>query len=203
MLTQRGDEGRGQRDRAPAVLGLGLVDRMDSTTGESHRDETAYNLIMRDKERLLSFEEPVAFIFTHSALREGWDNPNVFQICTLNQTGSEPRKRQEVGRGVRPSVDQTGSRIHDEQVNVLTVVANESYERYVAQYQSQIEQDYGSDGVPPPPPDRHKRGVARLRKEYTLRPEFQKLWERIKHKTRYAVRIDTELLLTDAVEALD
>jgi type III restriction enzyme len=78
----------------------------DSTTGVAKKDEEAYDLIMRDKERLLSFGEPVSFLFSHSALREGWDNPNVFQICTLNQSVSETRKRQEIGRGVRLAVDQ-------------------------------------------------------------------------------------------------
>ena len=80
----------------------------DSKTGEAQRDVEAYDLIMRDKERLLSFEEPTCFIFSHSALREGWDSPNVFQICTLNQTASEMKKRQEIGRGVRLAVDQGG-----------------------------------------------------------------------------------------------
>ena len=87
---------------------------------------------MREKERLLSFDEPVCFIFAHSALKEGWDNPNVFQICTLNQTVSEIKKRQEIGRGLRLAVNQTGERVFDEDVNVLTVVANESYQYYAA-----------------------------------------------------------------------
>jgi type III restriction enzyme len=78
----------------------------DSKSGESEKDREAYDLIMRAKERLLSFDEPVAFIFSHSALREGWDNPNVFQICTLNQTVSEMKKRQEIGRGIRLAVNQ-------------------------------------------------------------------------------------------------
>ena len=203
---------------------------MESRTGDTQRDEQAYNLIMKDKERLLSFDEPTAFIFSHSALREGWDSPNVFQICTLNQTISEMRKRQEVGRGVRLAVDQAGERVHDEQVNVLTVIANESYERYVETLQSEIaseyrdeiearygksigdltdeerqaiEAEYGQGILPPQPADARKRGVARLRKHYTLKPEFQELWERIKHKTRYAVQIDTEQLLTDTVAELD
>jgi len=175
----------------------------DSRTGEAERDREAYELIMRDKERLLSFEEPTAFIFSHSALREGWDNPNVFQICTLNQTASEMKKRQEVGRGVRLAVNQSGERVHDERVNVLTVVANESYERYVATLQSEIEAEYGADGLPPKPANARQRRAARLRKEYTLRPEFKELWEKIKHKTRYAVRIDTERLLEEVVGELD
>jgi len=202
----------------------------DSKTGEAERDRQAYELIMKHKERLLSFDEPVSFIFSHSALREGWDNPNVFQICTLNQTASEMKKRQEVGRGVRLPVNQSGERVHDERFNVLTVVANESYERFVAQLQSeiafeyreeiealygkpigdlsyeerrQIEEEYGQGILPPKPADARKRGVARLRKEYRLKPEFQELWERIKHKTRYAVKIDSEKLVRDVVAELD
>ncbi len=202
----------------------------DSKTGEAERDREAYELIMKHKERLLSFDEPVSFIFSHSALREGWDNPNVFQICTLNQTASEMKKRQEIGRGVRLPVNQSGERVHDERFNILTVVANESYERFVAQLQSeiafeyreeiearygkpigdlsdeersQIEEEYGAGILPPKPVDARKRGVARLRKEYRLKPEFQELWERIKHKTRYAVKIDSEKLVRDVVAELD
>ena len=208
----------------------GAVEWLDSFSGESKEDEAAYNLIMKDKERLLSFDEPVSFIFSHSALREGWDNPNVFQICTLNQTTSEVKKRQEVGRGVRLAVDQQGDRVHDEKINVLTVVANESYERYVAVLQSEIaseyaaeiekrygkpiseltqkerrtiEEEYGKGLLPPVPSNARKRGVAKLRKEYTLKPEFKELWEKIRQKTRYAVKIDTEKLLEDVLAELD
>jgi type III restriction enzyme len=85
-----------------------------NSTGKSAEDRVAFNLIMKDKERLLSFSEPVAFIFSHSALREGWDNPNVCQICTLNQTVSEMKKRQEVGRGMRLVVNQDGVRVPDD-----------------------------------------------------------------------------------------
>jgi len=180
----------------------GNIEVLDSVTGKTKADEAAYNLIMKDKERLLSFDEPVAFIFSHSALREGWDNPNVFQICTLNQTASEVKKRQEVGRGVRLCVDQSGDRLRDERINVLTVVANESYERYVARLQSELQEDFGGD-IPPRPPDARRRGKATLRKHYTLKPEFKELWERIKHKTRYAVKIDTQRLLADVVPQID
>ena len=158
---------------------------------------------MRDKERLLSFDEPVAFIFSHSALREGWDNPNIFQICTLNQTASIVKKRQEVGRGVRLAVDQDGNRVWDESVNILTVVANESYEKYVATLQQEIEEDFGTDGVPPKPADARSQKTVRLRKEYMLKPEFQELWERIKHKTRYSVKVDTDNLIDEVVKELD
>ena len=175
----------------------------DSKTGEAQRDVEAYNLIMKDKERLLSFEEPTCFIFSHSALREGWDSPNVFQICTLNQTASEMKKRQEIGRGIRLAVDQTGSRIYEEKVNVLTVIANESYTHYVERLQTETREEYGDRILPPPPANARKRAVAKLRKEYTLKPEFKKLWEKIKHKTRYAVTVNTDNLINDVVEALD
>jgi type III restriction enzyme len=181
----------------------GQVIYEDSKTGESEKDREAYDLIMKDKERLLSFDEPTSFIFSHSALREGWDNPNVFQICTLNQTTSEVKKRQEIGRGVRLAVNQDGDRVRDEHVNVLTVVANESYEHYVSQYQTEIETELGREGLPPRPANARQRGVARLRKEYLLKPEFKELWARIKHKTRYAVRIDTPQLIADVVEELN
>jgi len=181
----------------------GIIESIDSFTGKTKEDEAAYNLIMRDKEKLLSFDEPVSFIFSHSALREGWDNPNVFQICTLNQTASEIKKRQEVGRGVRLAVEQTGERIHDERVNVLTVVANESYEKYVERLQQEIEDEYGKEGLPPKPANARKRGVAKLRKEFTLKPEFKELWDKIKHKTRYTVKIDTQKLIDEVVSELN
>lgn len=113
------------------------------TTGETKQDDDVYELIMRDKERLLSFDEPLRFIFSHSALREGWDNPNVFQICTLNETRSVVKKRQEIGRGLRLPVNQDGDRIHDEQIARLTVIANESYKSFAEQLQTEYEQDCG------------------------------------------------------------
>ena len=99
----------------------------DSTSGETQADDDTYKLIMQKKEELLDINNPLSFIFSHSALREGWDNPNVFQICTLNETRSDLKKRQEIGRGLRLSVNQQGDRIRDKNINVLTVIANESY----------------------------------------------------------------------------
>lgn len=114
--------------------------------GESSADDPdAYQLIMRDKERLLSLAEPTRFIFSHSALKEGWDNPNVFQICTLKQGNNEVKKRQEVGRGMRLSVDQDGVRQDSDQlgdgvydVNVLTIVASESYKAFAEALQTEL-----------------------------------------------------------------
>jgi type III restriction enzyme len=117
--------------------------RPKDTRGDSAADVDTYDLIMRAKERLLSTTEPVRFIFSHSALREGWDNPNVFQICTLNETRAVDRKRQEIGRGLRLPVNQDGERIHDPQINRLTVIANEAYEHFARALQTEYEEDTG------------------------------------------------------------
>ena len=109
----------------------------------SKADDDTFNLIMKDKEKLLSFDSKLKFIFSHSALREGWDNPNVFQICTLNETTSNMKKRQEIGRGLRLCVNQEGERIHDKHVNTLTVMANESYDSFAKSLQSEMEEDTG------------------------------------------------------------
>ena len=122
------------------------VDSKIKRGSESSDDISAYDLIMKNKERLLSFEEPVRFIFSHSALKEGWDNPNVFQIATLRQSSSDIKKRQEIGRGLRLAVNQKGDRQDEQslgenevqQVNVLTVIANESYETFARDLQSEI-----------------------------------------------------------------
>lgn len=113
------------------------------TNGTTTSDDDVYNLIMKDKEKLLSFDTKLRFIFSHSALREGWDNPNVFQICTLNETNSEIKKRQEIGRGLRLCVNQMGERLHGSAINTLTVMANESYEDYAKSLQHEYEDDEG------------------------------------------------------------
>lgn len=113
------------------------------TKGNTLADEDAYSLIMKDKEKLLSFDTKLKFIFSHSALKEGWDNPNVFQICTLNETKSESKKRQEIGRGLRLAVNQQGERVYGFAVNTLTVMANESYEEFARKLQNEYEEDEG------------------------------------------------------------
>ena len=95
------------------------------------------------KNACLTLKEPLRFIFSHSALREGWDNPNVFQICTLNEIASTEKKRQQIGRGLRLPVNTHGERVHDKNINCLTVVANESYEKFASSLQTEIEKDYG------------------------------------------------------------
>jgi type III restriction enzyme len=116
---------------------------LKDTKGDTQADDDVYNLIMKDKERLLSTDEPLRFIFSHSALREGWDNPNVFQICTLNETQSGMKKRQEIGRGLRLPVNHDGIRVFDESVNKLFVVANESYDDFARKLQTEYEEECG------------------------------------------------------------
>ena len=250
--------------------------RAKDTRGNSAADENTYNLIMCDKERLLDLNVALRFIFSHSALREGWDNPNIFQICTLNETQSTEKKRQEIGRGLRLPVNDFGERVHDETVNRLTVVVNESYEDFVRTLQTEFEEDFGirfgkvekvafagivrvaDDGMETEigqdesariwsdlvqegylseagdildkfdPKNLHfelkvsdefadlkaeiideinrkvfKNRIINARelrelqscKEVLLSPDFQELWERIKHRTRYRVSFDTAELI--------
>ncbi len=114
------------------------------TKGNTNADEDTYKLIMKDKEKLLGFDSKLRFIFSHSALKEGWDNPNVFQITTLKEGGNnENKRRQEIGRGLRICVDQKGERVHGHEVNILTVLASESYSEFVKNLQEEIEKDTG------------------------------------------------------------
>ncbi|CAN5204487.1 hypothetical protein BH18GEM1_BH18GEM1_16010 [soil metagenome] len=172
------------------------------TSGSTRADDEAYALIMRDKERLLSPEEPLRFIFSHSALREGWDNPNVFQICTLNETRSELRKRQEIGRGLRLPVMENGERCFDPTVNRLTVVANESYEEFARQLQVEIEDECGVTFDGGRIKNARERRPVRLRKGWQANPDFQELWERIRHRTRYSVEYETKEIVVAAAAAL-
>ncbi|MBI4801198.1 MAG: DEAD/DEAH box helicase family protein [Elusimicrobia bacterium] len=167
----------------------------DSSEGrETKADDDVYQLIMKDKERLLDISEPLKFIFSHSALREGWDNPNVFQICTLNETRSEMKKRQEIGRGLRLCVDQSGMRLRDKNINRLTVIANESYEDFAKRLQTEIEDECGVnfEGRIKNKRDRVK---IKFRKGFELDPKFLELWEKIKQKTTYRVKYDTAELI--------
>ena len=106
-------------------------------------ETSSYNLIMKEKEKLLGFETPLKFIFSHSALREGWDNPNVFQICTLRDIQTERERRQTIGRGLRLCVNQNGDRLRGFEVNTLTVIATERYEEFAKNLQNEIEEDTG------------------------------------------------------------
>jgi type III restriction enzyme len=161
-----------------------LKGRFKDTSGKTAADESIYDLIMKDKERLLKLETPLRFIFSHSALREGWDNPNVFQICTLNETESVIKKRQEIGRGLRLAVDQTGNRVTDNNfsINTLTVVANESYKAFTEALQKEIEE---ADGIRFGVVETHSFANLIVKQEgenmvYLGTEDSEKLWEHLK-----------------------
>jgi type III restriction enzyme len=175
------------------------IDTQGRNAAEREAEKRAFALIMRNKEQLLSFDEPVSFIFAHSALREGWDNPNVFQICTLNQTVSEIKKRQEIGRGLRLAVNQEGERVSDTDVNVLTVIANESYESYAAR----LQQEYVEDGnEAPPQPKRPQDAWTRRNPRVFGSDEFREFWQKLNRESTYQINIDTATLIEECVALL-
>jgi Restriction endonuclease len=119
------------------------TDTAENNQSNRENAERAYNLIMKEKEKLLGFETNLKFIFSHSALREGWDNPNVFQICAIRDIGTERERRQTIGRGLRLCVNQQGERLRGFDINTLTVIATEGYEAFAENLQKEIEQDTG------------------------------------------------------------
>ena len=167
-----------------------------------------YDEILRDKEALLAFDNPRQFIFSHSALGVGWDNPNVFNIATLNQTYSDTKKRQEIGRGLRICRDQSGRRVYDddatvegEEINLLTVIPNESYQTFVTQYQSELRIHV---------PTRHSpKGKKPVRKQVRLNrghfegDPFRRFWKRLSQRTDYCVSFDEEALIETCAEKLN
>lgn len=194
--------------------------RLSDKKGGISDDKDAYDLIMKNKELLLDQDprkSPVRFVFSHSALREGWDNPNVFQICTLKQSASEVRKRQEVGRGLRLCVNQEGERmdaavlgndVHT--VNVLTVIASESYDSFAKGLQSEIAEAVAyrpravsEEFFMQPENARSSKVELSVEEEKLAMPEFKALWDRISPKSVYRVNFDTDELIDRCVAALD
>lgn len=187
-------------------------------------DKRLFDLILRHKQELLRLENPVEFIFTHSALGVGWDNPNVFTIATLNQSHSEIKKRQEIGRGLRICVNQQGERVYDppdcapgDEINLLTIVPNETYATFAAQYQSEISEVYG-DAVSAADGDaadygaqlRHKvkgdypsKRCARRNDAVYHSRSFRAFWRRLSRRTDYTFVIDDEAVIAQAVPVLD
>ena len=259
------------------------TDTAENNQASRDSAERAYNLIMKDKEKLLSFETKLKFIFSHSALKEGWDNPNVFQICALREMGTDRERRQTIGRGLRLCVNQKGERLRGFEINTLTVIATESYEEFAENLQKEIEQETGikfgivekhqfatvpiakgdgstgmlgfdesaaifeylktegfvdakgkvqdtlraalKDGTLrlPKALEAHlpavrdvlrkvagrldiknadERVVVKTRQAVLDSPEFQALWDRIKHKTTYRVHFDNEKLVDDCAKAI-
>jgi len=165
-------------------------DRAVDTRGRSRADEDAYALIMRDKERLLDPSEPLRFVFSHSALREGWDNPNVFVLCTLANAHSRLRKRQEIGRGLRLPVRVDGRRCWRPELNRLTVVANHSYRRFAESLQREHRAEWGSEAP---------LGSVRATPSGE---DFLQRWAEIHPALFWDLSFDTESFIQHAAEAL-
>ena len=182
-----------------------LIDTRETDASQNSKEaQKAYHLIMEDKEKILQFDNPLSFIFSHSALREGWDNPNVFQICTLNETNSNIRKRQELGRGLRipvEPIDRDFVQYFNPQVNILTVVANESYDDFAKKLQTEIEEECGvsfKDKIL----NKKQRIKAEYRKGFHLDDDFKAIWDKIKYKTKYRVNYDTDRLIGKCVKVI-
>ena len=175
----------------------------DSSESRSTRaDDDTFQLIMRDKERLLDPAEPLRFIFSHSALREGWDNPNIFQICTLKSGRSAITKRQEIGRGLRLCVDARGRRVHDRAINRLTVIASESYEAFARALQQEYSTDCGVDISTHIHRARSRRQL-RLHNGWRQDPRLLELWARVAREVNVEVVFDTQTLIQQSVQAIN
>lgn len=174
-----------------------------------------YELILKGKEELLTISNPVQFIFSHSALGVGWDNPNVFNIATLNTAYSEIRKRQEIGRGLRICVNQDGQRIYDaltvedaERINQLTVIPNETYETFVTQYQEEIKSIYGSTKAGAGMTHTHKGKPQdevhfKRNPSNTIDAAFQRFWKSLSKKTDYTIAFNEENLIETATQRIN
>ena len=172
-------------------------------------------MILKGKEELLTLSNPVQFVFSHSALGVGWDNPNVFNIATLNATYSEIKKRQEIGRGLRICVNQDGQRVYDdpnvdesERINQLTVIPNETYETFVTQYQEEIKSVYGIPNAGAGMTHTHK-GIPADEVTFKRNPSseidkaFRKYWTALSKKTEYTMAFDEDNLIKESVERIN
>ncbi|OWY24698.1 hypothetical protein C7N43_14735 [Sphingobacteriales bacterium UPWRP_1] len=182
--------------------------------GGQKEQKKIYELILKGKEELLTITNPVQFIFSHSALGVGWDNPNVFNIATLNTAYSEIRKRQEIGRGLRICVNQDGHRIYDspktqagDELNLLTVIPNETYETFVTQYQQEINEVYGTKEAGAKLRNNHKGKDKDIREfkrntQTEIDKAFKAFWKKLAKKTDYSIYFNQELLEKRAIEAI-
>ncbi len=176
-----------------------VVEVLKDTSGSTAADDDTYNLIMRDKETLLSFASPLKFIFSHSALKEGWDNPNVFQICNFSTRETERWRRQTIGRGLRLCVNQNGERVRGFEVNTLTVIANESYEQFADSLQKEIEADGYQFGVVP---DHLFAGIAVKQADGSQQPLGFDASKALAEHLRAAKLIDAKGRVQDALKPL-
>jgi len=173
-----------------------------NTNGGTKDDEDTYRLIMSDKEKLLNPSNPLRFIFSHSALKEGWDNPNVFQVCILREVRSNMTRRQQIGRGLRLAVDASGNRIHNTDINCLTVIANESYEDFAKNLQEEFKND-GIEFSKQYIKNKKERKKLELNEEVFKSKDFKNLWDKISQRTRYRIDLKTNELVKKAVELIN
>ena len=165
--------------------------------------ESAFKRIMQNKERLLSFDEPLRFIFSHSALVEGWDNPNVFTICNLQEARTEMRKRQQIGRGLRLPVMENGERCHVDDINLLTVIAHEEFSKFAADLQAEIEEETGVSFANRIVDLKRDRITIRLKEHVLTDPIFQGLWNHISRRTTYRLHFETREVVAEAVRRIN
>lgn len=173
----------------------------DSKERGNKDDDDAYELIMKSKEKLLSFDTPLRFIFSHSALAEGWDNPNVFTICNLQSVQSEVKRRQQIGRGLRLPVMANGERCRNEEINHLTVVASEPFSDFANKLQREMKDEAGIDFADRIA-DKSTREDIRVKDDFENIPFFAKLWEKISPTTNYKLDFSTDVLVKEAVRRL-
>ncbi|MCK9319151.1 DEAD/DEAH box helicase family protein [Methanoculleus sp.] len=171
------------------------------TDEKINEDKELIDLILKDKQKLVSFETKVQFIFSHSALKEGWDNPNVFNICTLNETQSQLKKRQEIGRGLRLPVNQNLERIKDLNES-LTVIANEHYDKFAQNLQKEYEDEFGQ-GNSPKIKNRTELKKVKIKKGILDSNLFLDFWKHIGKKTTYKIMIDQKMLIENCITKLN
>ena len=185
----------------------------NEATNRSNKE--IFDEILHNKQKLLSFESSIEFIFSHSALGVGWDNPNVFGIATLNESYSENKKRQEIGRGLRICVNQDGERIYDiegtpddEVINQLTIVPNETYETFARSYQNENEKAFGKSNAGAKFKHTHKgkhqnRVTFKMNKDDGIQSVFRRFWNTIAKKTTYRVSFDEDTIIRRSIEELN
>lgn len=175
----------------------------DIRDGGTKDAESAFERIMQNKEGLLSFEKPLRFIFSHSALVEGWDNPNVFTICNLQEARTEMRKRQQIGRGLRLPVMDNGERCRVDDVNMLTVIAHEEFSKFAEDLQSEMEEETGVSFAGRVVDLKKDKIKIRLKEDVLADPIFLGLWDTISRRTTYRMEFATDDVVTEAVRRID
>ena len=182
-------------------------DELANNQKDREIEKEMYQLIMSDKEKLLSLDNEVEFIFSHSALKEWWDNPNIFTICTLKTTHSDNRKRQEIGRWMRLPVNQEGERIYDRQINKLNVVPNESYEEFVKTYQENLKDEGYSDAESTNAGENIENWntieTIQINENKEITQRFKAFWGDINQKTYFTVSINEEALINEAIAEIN